>query len=97
MQENMTYSIIKGGIVNLTKQMASYYGKTGIRVNALCPGGVIDEGQNKKFVENYTKKVPLKRLAQPEEIANAALFLASDASSYITGISLLVDGGWTSI
>jgi NAD(P)-dependent dehydrogenase (short-subunit alcohol dehydrogenase family) len=103
MNENMTYSIIKGGITNLTKQMASYYGKSGIRINTLCPGGLLghvqgsSQLQEKSFIKNYSKKVPIGRLGLPTEIAFPALFLASEASSYITGTTLIVDGGWTSI
>lgn len=97
MKESMSYSVIKGGINNLTRQMSSFYGKFNIRVNSLCPGGVKDISQNKLFIKSYNKKVPLKRLAQPSEIAMAALFLSSDASSYITGTMFMVDGGWTSI
>tara|TARA_Y100000590_G_C15687691_1_gene1002237 strand:+ start:1260 stop:2084 length:825 start_codon:yes stop_codon:yes gene_type:complete len=103
-KENMTYSIIKGGIINLTKQMASYYGKYNIRVNNICPGGVLEKNlnsnknlQSKIFIKNYSNKVPLKRLAKTSEIASSALFLSSDASSYVTGTSLVVDGGWTAI
>ena len=96
MQESMTYSVIKGGINNLTKQMASYYGKFQIRINALCAGGVF-ENQNERFVKNYKKKVPLKRMATSSDIALSVIFLASDASSYITGTTFMVDGGWTSI
>jgi len=103
MHENMSYSAIKGGIVNLTRSMASYYGQFGIRVNTLCPGGLEGHvaGKSKKqnpiFVENYSKKTPLRRLGKAEEIASTALFLASEASSYITGATIMVDGGWTSI
>ena len=96
MQESMTYSIIKGGINNLTKQMASYYGKHNIRINSLCAGGVLDN-QNKLFLQKYRKIVPLKRLADSSEIASSILFLSSEASSYITGSMFVVDGGWTSI
>ena len=96
MKENLSYSVIKGGIVNLSRQMASYYGKNNIRINTICPGGVID-GQNKIFIKNYSNKVPLKRMANSFEIANAVLFLASEASSYITGSTLMVDGGWSAI
>ena len=103
MKENMSYSAIKGGITNLTRQMASYYGKNNIRVNTLCPGGLnghvagTEDGQNKIFIEQYSKKVPLKRLGNPEEVASAALFLVSDAASYITGTTMMVDGGLTII
>jgi NAD(P)-dependent dehydrogenase (short-subunit alcohol dehydrogenase family) len=103
MNENMTYAAIKGGITNLTRLMASYYGQYNIRINTLCPGGL--EGhvagksntQNQIFVEQYSKKTPLKRLGRAEEVASTALFLASDAASYITGATIMVDGGWTSI
>ena len=96
MKESMTYSIIKGGINNLTRLMASYYGRDNIRVNVLCAGGVFDN-QNKKFVKKYNKKTPLKRMAKADEIASSAVFLASDAASYITGSLFMVDGGWTAI
>ena len=76
MEESMSYSIIKGGINNLTRQMASFYGKFDIRINSLCPGGVRDSNQNKLFIKTYNKKVPLKRLAEPSEIASAAIFVA---------------------
>lgn len=92
----MAYAAIKGGIVNLTRYLASYFGKYKIRVNTICPGGIFDN-QNKVFINNYSKKLPLKRLGNPEEIAGSVVFLASDAASYITGITLMVDGGWTAI
>ena len=103
MHENMTYSLIKGGLTNLTRQMASYYGKYNIRVNTLCPGGIFghvagkNTKQDKNFIKNYSNKVPLKRLGKANEVALAALFLASEASSYITGTTLIVDGGITAI
>ena len=97
MSENMSYSIIKGGIINFTRQSGSIYGKYGIRINTICPGGVEDGKQEKNFLKNYKKKVPLKRLAKPSEIASVNLFLSSDASSYITGTAVIVDGGWTCI
>ena len=103
MEENMTYAAIKGGIANLTRQMASYYGQFSIRVNTICPGGLKGHvagknlKQNKNFVLNYSKRVPLKRLGEPHEVASTALFLASEASSYISGSIVMVDGGWTSI
>ena len=103
MKENMPYSMIKGGLVNLTRQMASYYGQYGIRVNNICSGGVNGhvagklKSQKKQFIKNYENKVPLKRLGEPDEVANVITFIASDASSYITGSNILVDGGWTII
>lgn len=90
------YAAIKGGIVNFSRYAASYYGKYGIRVNCLCPGGIFNS-QNPGFVKEYNKKTPLKRMGNPDEIAAATLFLASDAASYITGATFMVDGGWTSI
>lgn len=96
MGENMTYAAIKGGIANLSRLMASYYGKFNIRVNTLCPGGIFDN-QNPTFVKNYSNKTPLKRMGKPEEIASVVLFLASEAASYITGSTIMVDGGWTAI
>lgn len=92
----MAYSAIKGGIVNLGRYLASYFGKDNVRINTICPGGIFDN-QDKIFVKNYSKLTPLKRMGRPEEIASAVLFLASDASSYMTGTALMVDGGWTSI
>lgn len=92
----MAYPAIKGGIINLSRYLASYFGKYNVRVNTLCPGGIFDN-QNKIFVKKYEDNTPLKRMGEPEEIASAVLFLASDASSYITGTTLMVDGGWTAI
>src|SRR3989338_6692760 len=93
---SMIYSAVKGGLVNLGRYLAAYFGPYKIRVNTVCPGGVFDN-QDKKFVENYSKKVPLRRMALAEEIASVVLFLASDASSYMTGNTVMVDGGWTAI
>ncbi|NQU17116.1 MAG: SDR family oxidoreductase [Candidatus Saganbacteria bacterium] len=92
----MAYAAIKGGIVNLGRYLASYFGKYNIRVNSICLGGVFDN-QDPIFVNSYSKKVPLGRMAKADDIACAALFLASDASSYITGATIMVDGGWTSV
>lgn len=103
MSENMNYSIIKGGINNFAKQLASFYGSYGIRVNSVCPGGITGHvkgskvNQSKAFLKNYSRNCPLKRLGKPEEVATSVLFLSSDASSYITGTSFLIDGGWSII
>lgn len=103
MQENMTYATIKGGITNLTRQMASYYGQFNIRINTICPGGLQGhiagkkDTQSKIFINQYNKKVPMKRMGRADEIASTALFLASEASSYVTGANIIVDGGWTAI
>lgn len=90
------YAAIKGGIINLTKYLASYLGPHGIRVNAISPGGVFDN-QPESFVKNYVGKVRLapQRMAKQEDIAGTLLFLLSDASAYITGQNIVVDGGWT--
>ncbi len=91
-----TYAAIKGGIINLTRYLASYYGKDGIRVNCISPGG-IGNRQAETFVSRYESKTPLGRMGKPIDIAGAAVYLASRASSYVTGHNLAVDGGWTAI
>ncbi len=90
------YSAIKGGLINFTRYIASYFGQYNIRVNCVSPGGIFDS-QNPIFVENYNKKVPLKRMGLPEDIADPVAFLLSDGASYITGHNLVIDGGWTAI
>ena len=90
------YAAIKGGIVQMTRYFASLYGPAGVRVNTISPGGIF-HGQPKEFVEHYAQKTPLRRMGHPDDIAPAVVLLLSDAASYITGINLLVDGGWTVI
>jgi NAD(P)-dependent dehydrogenase (short-subunit alcohol dehydrogenase family) len=90
------YSAIKGGIINFTRYLASYYGRQGIRVNCVSPGGILDQ-QHPSFIERYESKVPMGRLGNPDDIAPPVSFLLSDEARYITGHNLLVDGGWTAI
>ena len=88
------YSAIKGGVINFSRYLASYYGKYGLRINCVSPGGIYNN-QNKKFVNNYIRNVPLKRMGIPSDISPAVSFLLSEDSSYVTGQNLIVDGGWT--
>ena len=93
-----SYSAVKGGIINLTRFMASYFGPMQIRINCVSPGGIKDEkNQHPSFIKRYEAKVPMRRLGQPDDIAPAVSFLLSDDAKYITGQNLLVDGGWTAI
>jgi len=86
------YAATKAGVVGLTRHLAAYWAAHGIRVNAIAPGGVAS-GQNETFQRRYAYRVPLGRMADADEIVGAFLFLASDASSYVTGQVLAVDGG----
>jgi NAD(P)-dependent dehydrogenase (short-subunit alcohol dehydrogenase family) len=88
------YGASKAAVVNLTKYFATAWGPSGVRVNALSPGGVAG-GQDAEFVRKFTARVPLGRMAQAEDLVGPLLFLASDASSYVTGINLQVEGGFT--
>ena len=90
------YSAIKGGIVNFSRYLASYYAPYGVRINCVAPGGIFND-QNDVFVKQYENKVPMGRMGKPKEVAGAVSFLLSDDSSYITGHNLIVDGGWTAI
>lgn len=86
------YAASKAAVIGLSRYLAAYWAEQNVRVNTLIPGGV-ESGQNKVFVDQYSRRVPMKRMGTPDEFVGAVLFLASDASSYVTGQEFVVDGG----
>lgn len=91
----VAYSAAKSGIYNLTRYCATYWGKDGIRVNTFTPSGVWRDTQDETFQANYKARMPIGRMAMADEYNGAMIFLASDASKYMTGSNVVMDGGWT--
>ena len=90
----LSYSVVKHGVIGLTKYLSTYFAKYNIRCNALCPGGIFNN-HSKKFVNKLKKLIPLKRMANVNELNESMYYLISERSSYMTGQSLIVDGGRT--
>ena len=90
----VTYSVIKHGLLGLTKYLATYWAERGVRANSLCPAGVYN-GQNEEFLGKLTNLIPMGRMAEQDEYKGTVLYLLSDASAYMTGATLMVDGGRT--
>ena len=90
----VTYSVIKSGLIGLTRYLATYWCDRGVRANALAPGGV-EDGQNDEFLARIAQRIPMGRMAQPDEYKGAVVFMVSDASSYMNGAVLSIDGGRT--
>lgn len=94
MRQPPSYNFVKAGMINFTRYLACYYGAGGIRANSISPGGYFNN-QPEAFVQRYSERAPLKRMMGHDDLQGAVVFLASDASAYVTGANLMVDGGWT--
>lgn len=94
MQHPPHYDFVKAGMINFTRYLATYYGRRGVRSNCISPGGFFDN-QPRPFLDAYTKRVPVGRMLERDDIKGAVVYLASDASVYVNGTNLIVDGGWT--
>jgi len=91
----ISYSVVKSGLLGLTRYLATYWADKGVRANALCPGGVYAE-QDDSFIKRLTNLIPLGRMAEKDEYKAAVVFMVSDASSFMTGATVVIDGGRTS-
>ena len=89
------YAAAKGAVISLTRFLAAYWGDNNIRVNCISPGGLAHPGENEEFLQRYSARVPLGRKGGLDDVSGAVVYLASDASNYVTGHNLVVDGGWT--
>lgn len=90
----VSYSVVKHGLMGLTKYLATYWGKKGVRVNTLCPASLFN-GQDEEFVQKISELIPMGRMSRPDEYPATVLYLLSDASSYMTGATVILDGGRT--